>query len=54
MSSKDEVILGKPNKEEIDRIIADMVAQVKTRGMFHKKDGSKVSSFLSRNIIQRK
>ena len=40
-SSKDDVILRRPTREETDRITTDMVAQVQTRGMLQRVDGNK-------------
>lgn len=44
MSSRDEVVLRKPTREEIDKITTNVVLQVQTRGMLHKNDDNKVSS----------
>ena len=44
VSSKDEVTLRKPSKEEIDQITENMVAQVQTRGMAQRNDRDKSAS----------
>ena len=43
-TTREEVILRKPSKVEIDQIIANMVAQVQTRNMAHKVEDNRASS----------
>ena len=44
ISSREEVTLRKPSREEIDQITANMVAQVQTRGMVQRGEKDKVTS----------
>ena len=53
VSSREEVTLRKPSKEEIDQITANMVAQVQTRGMAQRNDRDKSASIFIKGTEQK-
>lgn len=54
VSSKEEVTLRKPSKEETDKITVSMVAQVQTRGIAQRGQKDKVTSIFIKGTKQKK
>ena len=53
-TTREEIILRKPSKAEIDQITTSMVAQAQTRSMAHKAENNKASSMFIKKIDHKK
>ena len=54
LTSKEEVTLRKPSREEIDQIIASMITQVQTRNTARKDGNDKVASMFIKGVNLKK
>ena len=54
VSSKEEVTLRKPSRDEIDQITTTIIAQVQTRNMSQRDESDKVTSIFIKGIDHKK